>query len=573
MPKKVDDPSSQPQSTSFPTTSYLLGDAEDFKATKPSQNWSSCSKSLKGSGKRGKWSRKATEEDEILADYMANVHDSDKAEDQQAIAQLNRRDLGGLDGWQDDVDDIEEKMQDDNDDWISVNLQDFDGFSTSSEPLDNVPRILAKRLRGPAVQYLVVDEGHATDDARWLHLDSLTAPGATAVIAGFEEEQAEPARLLDGSDESDDSLTLEAQLALDLEEDYDAVEDEKNLEERMTARMIDEQIARLISKQAELGIVGEDLVLFNGDGLGEESSGADGLSKGFGNTAPIRSRYSLRSSRGKKKRSNNLFPSATLFADVLEHDSYNGFDVMDQERPSLRKKPKKSRRNEAFFELSDSELQQSLNAAWEGDRTNKKLRKQEREELRSQGLLGKKGKPDLKAKFSEGMTIDDVKSKVGDFLKSPMESLPLPPMAHKERKMVHEIANRLSLKSKSVGNGHARFPVLHKTPRTKNFTEGMDTFIDAMFTPKKFLPRMDKSRKRGTPTSRGRGGGGMAAAASYRDGEIVGVGAPELGLENKGRAMLEKMGWSTGTALGAMNNKGITQPVTQIVKTSKAGLG
>jgi len=38
--------------------------------------------------------------------------------------------------------------------------------------------------------------------------------------------------------------------------------------------------------------------------------------------------------------------------------------------------------------------------------------------------------------------------------------------------------------------------------------------------------------------------------------------------------MLEKMGWSTGKALGALNNdRGIVQPVAQVVKTTKAGLG
>jgi hypothetical protein len=59
----------------------------------------------------------------------------------------------------------------------------------------------------------------------------------------------------------------------------------------------------------------------------------------------------------------------------------------------------------------------------------------------------------------------------------------------------------------------------------------------------------------------------------YKNGDIIGGLAPELGVENKGRAMLEKMGWSHGTALGAENNKGILQPVTAVVKTGKSGLG
>ena len=59
----------------------------------------------------------------------------------------------------------------------------------------------------------------------------------------------------------------------------------------------------------------------------------------------------------------------------------------------------------------------------------------------------------------------------------------------------------------------------------------------------------------------------------YRDGDIVGEGLPELGQENRGRNMLEKMGWSSGTALGALENKGILHPVAQVVKRTKAGLG
>jgi len=59
---------------------------------------------------------------------------------------------------------------------------------------------------------------------------------------------------------------------------------------------------------------------------------------------------------------------------------------------------------------------------------------------------------------------------------------------------------------------------------------------------------------------------------SYRDGEVVGASAPEIGADNRGRAMLEKMGWSSGTALGALNNKGILQPIAHTVKTGKAGL-
>jgi hypothetical protein len=148
--------------------------------------------------------------------------------------------------------------------------------------------------------------------------------------------------------------------------------------------------------------------------------------------------------------------------------------------------------------------------------------------------------------------------------------LALPPMDKADRKIVHELANAFNLKSKSVGGGKSRFPILTKTQRTpRSIIDDRFNDIEARLT-RRFLPRMDVgSKKRIQRAPRGDNNAGV----SYRDGDIVGGSAPELGVENRGRAMLEKMGWSTGTALGALNNKGILQPVSHVVKTTKAGLG
>lgn len=48
--------------------------------------------------------------------------------------------------------------------------------------------------------------------------------------------------------------------------------------------------------------------------------------------------------------------------------------------------------------------------------------------------------------------------------------------------------------------------------------------------------------------------------------------APEIDINNKGRAMLMKMGWTSGTGLGAVDNKGILHPVAPVIKTTKSGL-
>lgn len=140
--------------------------------------------------------------------------------------------------------------------------------------------------------------------------------------------------------------------------------------------------------------------------------------------------------------------------------------------------------------------------------------------------------------------------------------------------MVHEIANVFKLKSKSRGVGRSRFPILYRTSRTIQYNDETLEAAESVLSSGRFLPRMDKARRKDALAGRGRRGGAAGAGVSYRDGEVVGAAAPEIGQENRGRTMLEKMGWSTGTALGASNNsRGLVQPVAQVVKTSRSGLG
>ncbi|KAL2039583.1 hypothetical protein N7G274_007855 [Stereocaulon virgatum] len=520
--------------------------------------------------KRGKRSRKAEEEAEIFADYIENTHDSDDLDGFAEKSAFNARDLGGSDNaeWEDEV----KQEQVDGairnlEGWDSSDLQDFDELSTSSEALNMIEKVLSRRERSSGVQYLVVGAGYTIDDARWLPLSALKAPGIDNMIRDFEDEQAEFKRLLD--DESDESLDTDDQRALDIQEQMNRIEDEKDLEDRRKSRMNDEQIARLLSKQEELGLGSEDPKLFDGKELERKEQIEPQFDGIWGTASPFRFQFKSK----RKTRTVSNFPSATAFADVLDEDPYNGFDIMDQDRPSLRRKPK-GRRGKLPLELSDSELEQQINMAWENDRSKKKQRKQEREELRAQGLLGKKGKPDLKTKYREGISSTEVNIEIKKFLMSSREILPLPPMAQKERKSVHDIANVFKLKFKSTGTGTSRYPVLSKTNGTLQYDEDALDSIEALLSSRRFLPRMDRPKNKGTPSGKGRGRGSATAGASYRNGEIVGAAAPELGQENRGRAMLEKMGWSTGTALGALNNNsGIIQPIAQVVKTGKAGLG
>lgn len=159
-------------------------------------------------------------------------------------------------------------------------------------------------------------------------------------------------------------------------------------------------------------------------------------------------------------------------------------------------------------------------------------------------------------------------------------SLTFPPMDSHARKTVHELCLKFHVKSKSTGGGENRRPVLTRTKRTPKYAHCSfeDTF--ARYQGRKYFQRLDN--KGGRPSRGGTGGGGGSgrarggvnhAAFTYKDGEVVGGGAPELAQNNKGRTLLEKMGWSTGMALGATDNKGILQPVAHVVKRTKAGLG
>jgi hypothetical protein len=137
--------------------------------------------------------------------------------------------------------------------------------------------------------------------------------------------------------------------------------------------------------------------------------------------------------------------------------------------------------------------------------------------------------------------------------------------------LIHQVVQQFGINSKSRGDGTGRFTVLSKTSRTVAFS---DDAFDSVIDHPKFKHRLLRNgarRERFAPGGRA-GKKGPRPAVGYKDGDVVGASAPELGPENRGRALMEKMGWSKGMALGATDNKGILHPVAHIVKTNKAGL-
>lgn len=121
-----------------------------------------------------------------------------------------------------------------------------------------------------------------------------------------------------------------------------------------------------------------------------------------------------KSQRVKRSRPRRTeFPSASAFADALDENPYEAFDIMDFNRPSLRTNAR-GKSNVPEFDLSDSELEWQLQTSWGNDRKKKKAKKQQREELRAQGSLGNKGG---KASVnSGGMKVEEIILEVRSFL-------------------------------------------------------------------------------------------------------------------------------------------------------------
>lgn len=178
-------------------------------------------------------------------------------------------------------------------------------------------------------------------------------------------------------------------------------EDEEDDEEAVET-FDDEALARLLARQGELGLDDEDLVIYSAEGFGavEQSVSIQANRRGNPFTAD----------RGKKGIRGQI-PSASAVADAFDE-----LDLMDWDRHNPPRRPK-SKRGQPNFDISDPELEATLQSAWNKDRLRKKERKLEREELRAQGLLGKKADPiDMRVKYPTGMTIDQIKEEIREFL-------------------------------------------------------------------------------------------------------------------------------------------------------------
>ena len=530
------------------------------------------------------------DEEALLQDYIDNMEvGKDSSDEQSSVFRGHSRFSNGAANGEEHMkftttkstDKMVAKRDDDMMGWSSADLEDLNELSTTDEELANVGRVFGHRNRSGGLQYLISSKDKGPDEARWVQHENLISINAMEQIRIYEDNLKLGLDMDVGEADNSESESSSSgeEVLNDVLNDIDSENDENERIMQYAARMTDEQIARALAKQEEFGIDADELLLLDGhiDGGLEDL----GDFTPFANQSPISNR--TRSKRSQHKGTNRAFSSGEAFVDALDEDPYGCFDVMDFERPSL--KPKANgRKSDVPFELDDLELEEQLRRSWANDRTKKATKKREREEMRQAGLLGSKarnGRTDLKIKYSDsGMDADQIRAEIKIFLMQETEALALAPMTADMRASVHRLSKALQLKSHSQGHGNQRFPVLTKTRFTTPYTVSTIDQIDALLHQRKFFPKNSASFRgaRNRPSGpdakiRRSGGGGIAVGASYMDGDVVGATAPEIGVENRGRAMLEKMGWSSGVGIGKEGNKGSLEHIKHVVKNTKAGLG
>ncbi|GAA5915885.1 hypothetical protein JCM5296_002523 [Sporobolomyces johnsonii] len=311
--------------------------------------------------------------------------------------------------------------------------------------------------------------------------------------------------------------------------------------------------------------------------------------------------------RANRKERNKLFKAISQgnFEDV-DFDFEEEYE--DEEERAMREEEeamgwgggssKRKNKNKTF----SGAFSAPLAAQWERDRQKKASKKAERAAARASALeassrdaskYAKKPKGKVASKLSSPLGNNDaatMNSVMREFilydLSSP--SLSLPPMSKKSRIAVHLLAELYGLKSRSLGTGKQRFPVLERTRRTTVVgvserrvraivgTADGENEVDEGYmgwggAGRGGRPKGGKmlglwKALEGAGGKKVRGGGG-AGTRKNNEGAVVGQGATKLGEDNVGFALLKKMGWTEGGQIGLSG--GISEPIAARIKTAR----
>ncbi|KAM3165105.1 Protein SQS1 [Lachancea thermotolerans] len=176
---------------------------------------------------------------------------------------------------------------------------------------------------------------------------------------------------------------------------------------------------------------------------------------------------------------------------------------------------------------------------------------------------------DLFLKYPFGFHVQNFKDEFELFLQRNKPSMAFPPLDPHGNRTLMKFAEAYFMKGKKAGKGGKTHVIVEKVKKTK-WSFPNYNYINQLMAQRPVFMRIDvrKPREDRIPSEKFSGKGKF----QVKEGGIVGEDAPEIGTDNIGRRMLEKLGWSRGQGLGAHGNEGISEPIFAKIKKNKSGL-
>ena len=199
---------------------------------------------------------------------------------------------------------------------------------------------------------------------------------------------------------------------------------------------------------------------------------------------------------------------------------------------------------------------------------NKAYKKKTKEDFIS---LENSQSSDLFKKYEYGLHIQNIKDEFEEFYSNNRDRLIFPPLDPHGNKTLTKFAKHYNMKTSKAGKGLHTHIMVDKTKKTRRSLPNYG-LISQLLKQRPVFMRIDVKRVQEDFVKTERINIRSKGKFHIKEGEIVGENAPEIGNDNIGRRMLEKLGWSQGEGLGAETNKGTSEPVFARVKKGKAGL-
>ena len=251
-------------------------------------------------------------------------------------------------------------------------------------------------------------------------------------------------------------------------------------------------------------------------------------------------------------------------------------NISELEFPPTQTIKKKGRGKKQKPELQtdlDLEIRESLMEQFQYQklsRRDKKLRKKEKRQ--QQALVDN----DLSVKYDYSLHIKEIKQEFETFLHDvSRDTMSFPPLDPHGNKTINKLSSCYNMRcTRCGGNGLQMYMKVAKTRKTFHYLPDYNQIAYIMRQRPVFKRSDVKSRTKEeiAETDGKKSRRGPINEAYVKEGDLVGAKAPEIGTNNIGRKLLEKLGWVKGEGLGAHGNKGISEPLMATVKKSKTGL-